>query len=195
MFSENQMTSAPAFDWTDPLLLDESLSEDERIVRDSAHAYCQEKLFPRVLESHRYERFDREIMNDMGALGFLGSTIEGYGCAGVNYVSYGLIAREVELSPATRASRCAAESPPNPAPIMTMHRRADAGAGASPWVTPDRSARSSIAFLSLPTDCTPRRADLDTGRLSPRGDIAITAPQRWRLAVVGARNSGTAPIS
>src|SRR5215467_2724739 len=96
MFSENQMTSASAFNWTDPLLLDESLSEDERIVRDSAHAYCQEKLFPRVLESHRYERFDREIMNEMGALGFLGSTIEGYGCAGVNYVSYGLIAREVE---------------------------------------------------------------------------------------------------
>src|SRR5271166_896336 len=84
------------FEWTDPLLLDEALSEDERMVRDSAHAYCQEKLFPRVLEANRHERFDREIMNEMGALGFLGSTIEGYGCAGVNYVSYGLIAREVE---------------------------------------------------------------------------------------------------
>jgi glutaryl-CoA dehydrogenase len=66
------------------------------MVRDSAHAYCQEKLFSRVLEANRHERFDREIMNEMGALGFLGSTIEGYGCAGVNYVSYGLIAREVE---------------------------------------------------------------------------------------------------
>jgi glutaryl-CoA dehydrogenase len=84
------------FDWADPLLLEESLSEDERMVRDSAHAYCQEKLFPRVLEANRYERFDREIMTEMGALGFLGSTIEGYGCAGVNYVCYGLIAREVE---------------------------------------------------------------------------------------------------
>src|SRR5690348_17713233 len=102
------MTSAPAlahpapvpaeshFDWADPLLLDEALSEEERLVRDSAHAYCQEKLFPRVLEANRYERFDREIMTEMGALGFLGATIEGYGCAGVNYVSYGLIAREVE---------------------------------------------------------------------------------------------------
>src|SRR5271166_5970340 len=70
------------FNWTDPLLLDESLTEEER--------------FPRVLEANRHERFDREIMNEMGALGFLGSTIEGYGCAGVNYVSYGLIAREVE---------------------------------------------------------------------------------------------------
>ena len=95
------MNDSPAprenrFDWADPLLLDESLSEDERMVCDSAHAYCQEKLFPRVLEANRHEHFDREIMNEMGALGFLGSTIEGYGCAGVNYVCYGLIAREVE---------------------------------------------------------------------------------------------------
>ncbi|HEX3412208.1 MAG TPA: acyl-CoA dehydrogenase family protein, partial [Stellaceae bacterium] len=57
------------FDWTDPLLLDASLSEEERMVRDSAQAYCQEKLFPRVLEANRHERFDREIMNEMGALG------------------------------------------------------------------------------------------------------------------------------
>ena len=84
------------FDWADPLLLDHELSEEERMVRDSARAYCQEKLFPRVLEANRHERFDREIMNEMGELGFLGSTIEGYGCAGVNYVCYGLIAREVE---------------------------------------------------------------------------------------------------
>ena len=85
-----------AFDWADPLLLEDELSEDERLVRDSARAYCQEKLMPRVLTANREERFDREIMNEMGELGFLGSTIEGYGCAGVNYVSYGLIAREVE---------------------------------------------------------------------------------------------------
>jgi glutaryl-CoA dehydrogenase len=85
-----------AFDWADPLLLDEALTEEERMVRDSARAYCQEKLLPRVLEANRHERFDREIMNEIGALGFLGATIEGYGCAGVNYVSYGLIAREVE---------------------------------------------------------------------------------------------------
>src|SRR5438270_6279244 len=84
------------FDWADPLLLEESLSEEERMVRDSAHDYCQEKLFSRVLEANRHEHFDREIMNEMGALGLLGPTIHGYGCAGVNYVSYGLIAREVE---------------------------------------------------------------------------------------------------
>ena len=85
-----------AFDWADPLRLDEALTEEERMVRDSARAYCQEKLLPRVLEANRHERFDRAIMSEMGALGFLGATIEGYGCAGVNYVSYGLIAREVE---------------------------------------------------------------------------------------------------
>jgi len=85
-----------AFDWADPLRLDEALTEEERMVRDSARGYCQEKLLPRVLEANRHERFDRAIMNEMGALGFLGATIEGYGCAGVNYVSYGLIAREVE---------------------------------------------------------------------------------------------------
>src|SRR5271157_5912944 len=85
-----------AFDWADPLLLEESLTEEERMVRESARDYCQEKLFPRVLAANRHERFDREIMSEIGALGFLGSTIEGYGCAGVNYVSYGLIAREVE---------------------------------------------------------------------------------------------------
>jgi glutaryl-CoA dehydrogenase len=96
-FAQPAAVSADAvFDWTDPLLLDDALSDEERMVRDSARAYCQEKLFPRVLEANRHERFDGEIMNEMGALGFLGATIEGYGCAGVNYVCYGLIAREVE---------------------------------------------------------------------------------------------------
>ena len=86
----------PAFKWDDALLLEDQLSEDERMVRDSAHAYCQDKLMPRVLKANRHEYFEREIMNEMGELGFLGSTIEGYGCAGVNHVAYGLIAREVE---------------------------------------------------------------------------------------------------
>ncbi|HEY8244202.1 MAG TPA: acyl-CoA dehydrogenase [Casimicrobiaceae bacterium] len=86
----------PTFKWDDPFLFEDQLTEDERMVRDSARAYCQEKLLPRVTEAHRHEKFDRDIFNEMGELGFLGSTIEGYGCAGVNHVSYGLIAREVE---------------------------------------------------------------------------------------------------
>ena len=86
----------PSFNWQDPLLLEEELSEEEKMVRDSARDYAQEKLLPRVREAFREERFDREIMNEMGKLGFLGATIHGYGCAGVNYVCYGLVAREVE---------------------------------------------------------------------------------------------------
>ncbi len=89
-------SSKASFEWADPFLLDEQLTEDERLIRDSARDYCQDKLMPRVLEANRHEKFDRSILNEMGALGFLGSTIDGYGCAGVNYVSYGLIAREVE---------------------------------------------------------------------------------------------------
>ena len=92
-----EATARTQFQWDDPLLLDEQLSEDERMVRDAARAYCQEKLMPRILLANREERFDREIMTEMGALGFLGATLpEDYGCAGVNYVSYGLVAREVE---------------------------------------------------------------------------------------------------
>ncbi len=86
----------PTFQWDDPLLFDGQLSEDERMVRDSARAFCQEKLMPRVTQAHRHEKPDPEVFREMGALGFLGPTIEGYGCAGVNHVCYGLIAREVE---------------------------------------------------------------------------------------------------
>lgn len=87
----------PQFQWDDPLLLDDALTEDERMVRDTARAYCQDKLMPRVLEANRHERFDREIMNELGELGLLGSTLPtDYGCAGVNHVCYGLVAREVE---------------------------------------------------------------------------------------------------
>ena len=82
--------------WEDPFRLIDQLTEDERMVHQTAHDYCQEKLLPRVLEANRHEIFHREIMNEMGELGLLGSTIDGYGCAGLNYVSYGLVAREVE---------------------------------------------------------------------------------------------------
>ncbi|WP_374424455.1 acyl-CoA dehydrogenase [Chromobacterium sp.] len=89
-------SSRAPFSWDDPLLLAECLSEEERMVQQSAHDYCQDKLFPRVLSANREERFDREIINEMGELGLLGCTIEGYGCAGLSHVAYGLVAREVE---------------------------------------------------------------------------------------------------
>jgi glutaryl-CoA dehydrogenase len=85
------------FKWDDPFLLNDQLTDEERMIRDTARKYCQDKLMPRILEANRNENFDRAIMDEMGALGFLGSTIpEKYGGAELNYVSYGLIAREVE---------------------------------------------------------------------------------------------------
>ena len=91
------MPDDAAASWNDPLLLDEQLDEDERLIRDTTRAYAQERLMTRVLEANRHERFHREIMNEMGELGLLGATLPPkYGCAGVNYVSYGLMAREVE---------------------------------------------------------------------------------------------------
>mgnify|MGYP001352885080 CR=1 FL=1 len=88
--------SRAAFDWADPFLLEDQLTEDERMVRDTARAYAQDKLMPRILEANRHETFDRAIMTEMGALGLLGSTLTGYGCAGASSVAYGLIAREIE---------------------------------------------------------------------------------------------------
>src|ERR1700688_306925 len=86
-----------AFKWDDPLDLEGQLTEEERMVRDTARGYAQDKLMPRILTAYREERFDREIFNEMGALGLIGSTIpEEYGGAGLGYVAYGLIAREIE---------------------------------------------------------------------------------------------------
>ena len=84
------------FHWDDPLLLEDLLSEDEKMVRDTARAYAQTHLMPRILEANREESFDVAIMKEMADLGFLGATIEGYGCVGISYVSYGLIMREFE---------------------------------------------------------------------------------------------------
>ncbi|KAF9283280.1 acyl-CoA dehydrogenase/oxidase [Linnemannia elongata] len=84
------------YDWTDPLNLNSQLTEEEIAVRDVARDYCQDKLMSRVTMANRHEKFDREILSEMGELGLLGSTIEGYGCAGVSSVAYGLTAREVE---------------------------------------------------------------------------------------------------
>ena len=91
------MASRAPFHWEDPLLIEDQLSEEERMIRDAARAYCQENLQTRVLEANRHEIFHREIMTEMGELGLLGPTIpEEYGGPGVNHVAYGLVAREVE---------------------------------------------------------------------------------------------------
>ncbi len=88
--------SKSPFLWNDPLFFDEQLTEEERLIRDAAHTYAQEKLQPRVIKAFHDEYFDREIMREMGQQGFLGATIKGYGCAGINHVAYGLLIREIE---------------------------------------------------------------------------------------------------
>ena len=85
-----------SYRWDDPFLLEEQLTDEEKMVYETARTYAQDKLLPRVLTATREERFDREIMTELGELGLLGSTIDGYGCAGVSHVSYGLVARAVE---------------------------------------------------------------------------------------------------
>ncbi|EKD53712.1 MAG: hypothetical protein ACD_60C00160G0034 [uncultured bacterium] len=82
--------------WDDPLLFEEELTSEERMIRDAARTYATEKLQPRIQKAFHEETFDREIISEMGQQGFLGATIKGYGCAGINYVSYGLLAREIE---------------------------------------------------------------------------------------------------
>ncbi|MFN3520379.1 MAG: acyl-CoA dehydrogenase family protein, partial [Sphingomonas sp.] len=91
------MAGMGAFDWADPFLLDEQLTEDERMVRDTARAYAEEKLAPRIIDAFANEHTDPEIFREMGALGLLGPTVpEEYGGVGASYVAYGLVAREVE---------------------------------------------------------------------------------------------------
>jgi glutaryl-CoA dehydrogenase len=90
------MAKFTPFRWDDPFNLSAQLTDDERMISDAAEAYAQDKLLPRVVSATLDERFDREIMNELGELGLLGSTIEGYGCAGVSHVAYGLVARAVE---------------------------------------------------------------------------------------------------
>src|SRR3989338_2083881 len=89
-------TAMSAFKWDDPLFFNEQLSEEERLISDSVREFAQGQLQPRVLAAFREEQFDAALMRQMGEQGLLGATIQGYGCAGVNYVSYGLIMRELE---------------------------------------------------------------------------------------------------
>ena len=90
------MAHQPQPDWQDIMLLEQQLSDEERLIRDAAQRYCQQQLMPRIVQANRHEQFDPAIMREMGAQGFLGATIQGYGCPGLSHVAYGLLAREVE---------------------------------------------------------------------------------------------------
>ena len=93
--NKNSKVSAQS-SWQDVLALNEQLSSDEQITQSSVRAFCEDKLLPRIVHDNRNEHFSREILYEMGEQGLLGSYLKGYGCAGANYVSYGLIAREIE---------------------------------------------------------------------------------------------------
>ena len=94
--THNVKQSSPSFDWEDPFLLRDQLTDEERMVSDSARQFFQKELMPGIVAANRNESFDRNIMRQMGEMGLLGGTIEGYGCAGLSHVAYGLLAREVE---------------------------------------------------------------------------------------------------
>jgi glutaryl-CoA dehydrogenase len=98
------------FQWDDPLLIEAQLTDEERMIRDTARQYAQEKLALRIRDWNRHETFDREVMREMGALGFLGAPLEGYGCAGIGYVAYGLIMRELERVDTAFRSACGVQS-------------------------------------------------------------------------------------
>ncbi len=104
-------TTRVSFDWQDPMFLEQQLNDEERMIRDAAREYCQARLMPRIQQANREEFFHREIMNEFGELGLLGATIpEEYGCAGANYVSYGLVAREVERVDSSERSALSVQS-------------------------------------------------------------------------------------
>ncbi|MBY0270320.1 MAG: acyl-CoA dehydrogenase [Burkholderiales bacterium] len=98
------------FQWDDPLLIEAQLSDEEKMIRDTARQYAQEKLAPRIRDWNRNETFDRVVMREMGELGFLGAPLEGYGCAGIGYVAYGLIMRELERVDTAFRSACGVQS-------------------------------------------------------------------------------------
>jgi glutaryl-CoA dehydrogenase len=98
------------FEWDDPFLLERQFTPEERMIRDTARQYAQEKLLPRVVEWNRREHFDPVVMREMGELGFLGATLEGYGCAGIGYVAYGLIMRELEKVDTSFRSACSVQT-------------------------------------------------------------------------------------
>ncbi len=103
--------TAAAFSWEDPLRLEAQLTEEERMVRDTAQDYARDKLMPRILEANRHETFDRSVLNEMGELGLLGCTLpEDYGCAGLNNVCYGLVAREIEAVDSSYRSTLSVQS-------------------------------------------------------------------------------------
>jgi glutaryl-CoA dehydrogenase len=164
------------FDWQDPLSLDSLLSEEERLVRDSAHQYCQEKLMPRILKANRHEKFDIDIMKEFGELGLLGATIdEKYGGAGVNYVSYGLIAREVERVDSGYRSAMSVQS------SLVMHPINAYGSEAQKMkYLPKLASGESIGCFGLTEpNSGSDPASMTTKAIAVKGGFQLTGSKMW----------------
>jgi len=150
------LSPAARFQWDDPLLLEQQLTDDERMVRDAARRYAQDKLAPRILEAFRHEQTDLAIFREMGALGLLGPTIPAeYGGPELNYVSYGLIAREIERVDSGYRSMMSVQSSLVMLPIFELWKR---GRGRSTAATCCAGPRTGSAIRRLPTCswCGPR---------------------------------------
>ena len=159
----------PEFDWRDPFLLNDQLEADERLIANSARDFCKNQLSPRIIEANRNESFDRSIFDEMGEMGFLGSTIEGYGCAGVNHVSYGLIAREIEYIDSGYRSMMSVQSSLVMYPIFTYGSEEQ-----RQKYLPDLASGKKIGCFGL----TEPDYGSDAGSMITR---AVRVPGGWKL--------------
>ena len=157
------------FDWKDPFLLNDQLEADERLIAHSASEFCKNQLAPRIVEANRNESFDRSIFDEMGEMGFLGSTIEGYGCAGVNHVSYGLIAREIEYIDSGYRSMMSVQSSLVMYPIFTYGSEEQ-----RQKYLPDLASGKKIGCFGL----TEPDYGSDAGSMITR---AVRVPGGWKL--------------
>ena len=164
------------FKWEDPLNLASMLTEEEQMVSDTAHSYCQEQLMPRVLDNNRNETFDRAIFSEMGALGLLGPTIEGYGCSGVGYNAYGLIAREVERVDSSYRSAMSVQS------SLVMHPINQFGSEEQKEKYLPRLATGEIVGcfgLTEPNHGSDPAGMETRAKLNANGDYEITGAKNW----------------
>ena len=151
-FSE-QIALAKDFRWDDPLLIDAQLTDDECMIRDAARDYAQSALMPRILQAHRHETFDITVMKELGEMGFLGAPIHGYGCAGVSYVAYGLVCRELERVDTAFRSACGVQTTLSMLPILPTAPRPNARNTFRPW--PKANCLAALGSLSPTMAPTP----------------------------------------
>ena len=171
-----QGAKAASFTWSDPLLLDQQLSEEERMVRDAAQAYCQDRLAPRILEAFRHEKTDPEIFREMGQLGLLGPTVASdYGGPGLNYVCYGLIAREVERIDSGYRSMMSVQSSLVMLPIETFGTEAQKRRYLPPLASGDWIG----CFGLTESDHGSDPASMDTRAVAVPGGYLLSGSKMW----------------